>query len=97
MVTLLDTLKDERPRHPEKEHRPDQPVLKKPDWIRVRASSSPVFTETKNIVKENNLVTVCEEAGLSEHWRVLVQETRHHDDHGRYLHPRLRFLQRPNR
>ena len=71
MVTLLDTLKDERPRHPEKEHRPDQPVLKKPDWIRARASSSPVFNETKNIVKENNLVTVCEEAGcpnIGECW-----------------------------
>ncbi|MEP0944550.1 MAG: lipoyl synthase [Rhizobiaceae bacterium] len=71
MVTLLDTIKDQRPRHPEKEHRPDQPVLKKPDWIRVRASSSPVFAETKNIVKENNLVTVCEEAGcpnIGECW-----------------------------
>jgi lipoic acid synthetase len=71
MVTLLDTVKEQRPRHPEKEHRPDQPVLKKPDWIRVRASSSPVFNETKNIVKENNLVTVCEEAGcpnIGECW-----------------------------
>ncbi|MGI9366041.1 MAG: lipoyl synthase [Rhizobiaceae bacterium] len=71
MVTLLDTVKENRPRHPEKEHRPDQPVLKKPDWIRVRASSSPVFAETKDIVKENNLVTVCEEAGcpnIGECW-----------------------------
>ena len=71
MVTLLDTLADKRPRHPEKEHKPDQPVLKKPDWIRVRASSSPVFAETKNIVRENNLVTVCEEAGcpnIGECW-----------------------------
>ena len=71
MVTLLDTVKDQRPRHPEKEHRPDQPVLKKPEWIRVRASSSPVFKETQDIVKENNLVTVCEEAGcpnIGECW-----------------------------
>lgn len=71
MVNLLDTLKDQRPRHPEKEHRPDQPLLKKPDWIRVRASSSPIFNETRNIVKENNLVTVCEEAGcpnIGECW-----------------------------
>ncbi len=72
-MTLLDTVSGEkvRARHPEKEHRPDQPVLKKPDWIRVRASSSPVFTETKNIVRENNLVTVCEEAGcpnIGECW-----------------------------
>ncbi len=71
MVTILDTIGDKRPRHPEKEHKPDQPVLKKPDWIRVRASSSPVFTETKNIVREINLVTVCEEAGcpnIGECW-----------------------------
>ncbi|MFD0915494.1 lipoyl synthase [Pseudahrensia aquimaris] len=70
MATLLDTIGD-RPRHPEKAHRPDQPVMKKPDWIRVRSSSSPVFTETKNIVRENNLVTVCEEAGcpnIGECW-----------------------------
>jgi len=69
VVTLLDTVS--RPRHPEKAHRPDQPVLKKPDWIRVRASSSPVFAETRNIVRENNLVTVCEEAGcpnIGECW-----------------------------
>ncbi len=71
MVNLLNTLDEKRPRHPEKEHKPDQPVLKKPNWIRVRASSSPVFTETKEIVKENNLVTVCEEAGcpnIGECW-----------------------------
>ena len=24
-------------RHPEKAHRPDNPVLRKPDWIRVKA------------------------------------------------------------
>ncbi len=73
MVTLLNTLPEgtKRPRHPEKAHRPDQPVLKKPDWIRVRAKSSPIFNETKRIVKENGLVTVCEEAGcpnLGECW-----------------------------
>jgi lipoic acid synthetase len=71
MVTLLDTVKDDRPRHPEKQHRPDQPVLKKPDWIRVRASNSPIFNETKKIVRDNNLVTVCEEAGcpnIAECW-----------------------------
>ena len=69
MVTLLDTVS--RPRHPEKEHKPDQPVLKKPDWIRVRMSNSPTYNETRAIVKENNLVTVCEEAGcpnIGECW-----------------------------
>lgn len=76
MVTLLDTVRrpsaaSSRPRHPEKEHKPDQPVLKKPDWIRVRASNSPVFAETRKTVHEHGLVTVCEEAGcpnIGECW-----------------------------
>ena len=70
MVTLLDTVK-EKPRHPEKAHRPDQAVAKKPDWIRVRAGGSPVYQQTREIVRENNLVTVCEEAGcpnIGECW-----------------------------
>ncbi|MBM3348922.1 MAG: lipoyl synthase [Betaproteobacteria bacterium] len=38
-------------------------TLKKPDWIRVKAaSSSSRFTEIKQILRENQLVTVCEEA-----------------------------------
>jgi lipoic acid synthetase len=38
-------------------------ALKKPDWIRVKAaSSSSRFTEIKQILRENQLVTVCEEA-----------------------------------
>jgi lipoyl synthase len=36
--------------------------LKKPDWIRVRAPSSPRFFEIKRILREHNLHTVCEEA-----------------------------------
>ncbi len=74
MVTLLDTVdtkSSDRERHPEKAHRPDQPAPRKPDWIRVRASSSPVYKETVEIVRENNLVTVCEEAGcpnIGECW-----------------------------
>lgn len=60
-----------RARHPEKANRPDTPVLRKPDWIRVRAPGSPVYAETKQILRENNLVTVCEEAGcpnIGECW-----------------------------
>ena len=73
MVTLLDTIggRDARPRHPEKARRPDTPVLRKPDWIRVRAPGSPVYRETQEIVKSNGLVTVCEEAGcpnIGECW-----------------------------
>lgn len=72
MATLIDTLKqDSRPRHPEKAHRPDQPIQRKPDWIRVKAPGSPKWAETHRIVKENGLVTVCEEAGcpnIGECW-----------------------------
>ena len=78
MVTLLDA----RPRHPEKANRPDAEVLRKPDWIRVRAPGSAVYKETQQIVRENNLVTVCEEAGWPQYRRVLVEKARHHDDHG---------------
>ena len=62
---------DDAPRHPEKAHRPDQPALKKPDWIRVRAPGSPGFVKTRDIVREHGLVTVCEEAGcpnIGECW-----------------------------
>jgi lipoic acid synthetase len=73
MVTLIDTVTAgvARPRHPEKAHRPDAPVLRKPDWIRVRSPNSPVYRETTAIVREHNLVTVCEEAGcpnIGECW-----------------------------
>ena len=76
MVTLLDTVtKDhsqtERPRHPEKAHRPDNPIQRKPAWIRVKAPTSPVYRETQQVVRSNNLVTVCEEAGcpnIGECW-----------------------------
>jgi lipoic acid synthetase len=70
MAVVFDLLNDdprkkgEAPaRHPEKAHRPDNPVLRKPDWIRVKAPGSPKWAETNRIVKENGLVTVCEEAG----------------------------------
>jgi lipoic acid synthetase len=72
MVTVLDTVSGgPKPRHPEKAHKPDSEVLRKPDWIRVRAGGSPVYEETRKIVKENGLVTVCEEAGcpnIGECW-----------------------------
>ncbi|WP_137392075.1 lipoyl synthase [Rhodoligotrophos defluvii] len=71
MVTLIDRMEPPAARHPEKAHRPDSPVLRKPDWIRVRAPGSPVYQETRAIVREHNLVTVCEEAGcpnIGECW-----------------------------
>ncbi len=72
MVTVVDTTTSRpRPRHPEKAHRPDTELLRKPDWIRVRAPNSTGYFETREIVKSNNLVTVCEEAGcpnIGECW-----------------------------
>jgi lipoic acid synthetase len=71
MAVVLDLLNNPRPRHPEKAHRPDQEVLKKPDWIRVKAPVSPGYMNTRAIVRENKLVTVCEEAGcpnIGECW-----------------------------
>ncbi|MEM8797877.1 MAG: lipoyl synthase, partial [Pseudomonadota bacterium] len=73
MVTVLDKRNPlaQKPRHPEKANRPESVRLKKPDWIRVKAPGSHAFNETREIVKENNLVTVCEEAGcpnIGECW-----------------------------
>ena len=71
MVTVLDTLVRPRSRHPEKAHRPDQDVARKPDWIRVKAPTSRGYAETREIVRSHGLVTVCEEAGcpnIGECW-----------------------------
>jgi lipoic acid synthetase len=71
MVVLLDTVNAARPRHPEKAHRPDAPVLRKPEWIRVKAPVSRGYNETQGIVRANGLHTVCEEAGcpnIGECW-----------------------------
>lgn len=71
MVTVLDTVNQRRLRHPEKAHRPDNEVLKKPEWIRVKAPVSRGYAETRDIVRSNKLVTVCEEAGcpnIGECW-----------------------------
>src|SRR5229473_2125469 len=71
MAIVLDTLQSPRPRHPEKAHRPETPVLRKPPWIRVKAPGSLGFAETSRIIRANGLHTVCEEAGcpnIGECW-----------------------------
>lgn len=76
MATVIDTLKargpeDRAARHPEKQNRPDTPVLRKPEWLRVRAPGSGQYNETKGIVREHKLHTVCEEAAcpnIGECW-----------------------------
>jgi lipoyl synthase len=72
MAVVIDNLQRiAAPRHPEKAHRPDQPALRKPDWIRVKAPVSQGYVETQRIVRANGLHTVCEEAGcpnIGECW-----------------------------
>ncbi|MCC6889939.1 MAG: lipoyl synthase [Hyphomicrobiales bacterium] len=71
MVVVLDTVVDKRSRHPEKAHRADTPVTRKPAWIRVKAPVSRGYVETLQIVRSNGLHTVCEEAGcpnIGECW-----------------------------
>ena len=58
-------------RHPEKGDRPDNPIQRKPAWIRVKAPNHPVYHETRALMRENRLVTVCEEAAcpnIGECW-----------------------------
>ncbi|MDE2239460.1 MAG: lipoyl synthase [Rhodospirillales bacterium] len=62
---------DHRVRHPEKQHRPDNPIARKPSWIRVKAPTHPVYHETRALMREKNLTTVCEEAAcpnIGECW-----------------------------
>jgi lipoic acid synthetase len=59
-------------RHPEKAHRPDNPVPRKPDWLRVRAPGAPEYLATRRTVREWRLNTVCEEAAcpnIGECWK----------------------------
>jgi lipoic acid synthetase len=58
-------------RHPEKAHRPDNPVKRKPAWIRVKAPTSPQYQETRRTIRAHKLHTVCEEAAcpnIGECW-----------------------------
>src|SRR5476649_1304067 len=70
MAVVLD-INSPRPRHSEKAHKPDSPLAKKPDWIRVKAPVSKGYFETQAIMRANGLHTVCEEAGcpnIGECW-----------------------------
>jgi lipoyl synthase len=61
-----------QPRHPEKAHKPDNPIQRKPDWIRVKAPVSREYHETRKLIRAHNLRTVCEEAAcpnIGECWK----------------------------
>ena len=58
-------------RHPEKVNKPSSPIKKKPEWIRSKIIDSKIFFQTKQVVNQNNLVTVCQEANcpnITECW-----------------------------
>jgi lipoyl synthase len=60
-------------RHPEKAGRPDSPIPRKPDWLRVRAPGSPEYQATRRLMRELQLNTVCEEAAcpnIGECWKL---------------------------
>lgn len=72
MTENLNKEGDAKIRHPEKMHRPDNPIQRKPDWIRVKAPNSPEYLETKELMRGLNLHTVCEEAAcpnIGECWK----------------------------
>jgi len=73
MTTVIDQAGQDRRalRHPEKAHRPDNPILRKPEWIRVKAPMGHEYSQTEAIVRQHGLHTVCEEAGcpnIGECW-----------------------------
>jgi lipoyl synthase len=72
MATLIDTTKPKQAhRHPEKRNREDSPIQRKPAWIRVKAPVGKGYLETRKIVREKGLFTVCEEAAcpnMGECW-----------------------------
>ncbi|HNR76276.1 MAG TPA: lipoyl synthase [Parvularculaceae bacterium] len=72
MTTIIDLTRGApQLRHPEKQKRPDAPLLRKPAWIRVKAPGSTGYAETREIVRSKNLHTVCEEAAcpnIGECW-----------------------------
>ena len=58
-------------RHPEKQNKTENPIKKKPNWIRSKMPNSKEYFLTKTIVNNNNLVTVCQEANcpnITECW-----------------------------
>lgn len=58
-------------RHPEKQNKFNPTILKKPDWIKVRAPSGSDYQDTLNLIKKYNLNTVCQEAAcpnIGECW-----------------------------
>src|SRR5947209_18741971 len=59
-------------RHPEKAGRPDSPIPRKPDWLRVKAPVSAEYQATRRLMRDLALNTGCEEAAcpnIGECWK----------------------------
>lgn len=60
-----------RLRHPEKAKKADSVIPRKPKWIRKKKIESAEYYETRRLMRDNNLSTVCEEAScpnIGECW-----------------------------
>ncbi|MTI03414.1 lipoyl synthase [Roseibium sp. RKSG952] len=60
-----------RPRHPEKAKKADSVIPRKPKWIRKKKVEGPEYYETRRLMRDHNLATVCEEAAcpnIGECW-----------------------------
>ena len=58
-------------RHPEKINKPDNPIKRKPSWIKSKIINSREFFTTKSLISKSKLVTVCQEANcpnITECW-----------------------------
>ena len=58
-------------RHPEKQNKFNPTILKKPEWIKVKAPNGLDYQDTLNLIKKYNLNTVCQEAAcpnIGECW-----------------------------
>ena len=67
-------------RHPEKAHRPDNPIQRKPDWIRVRAPNSPEYAETKRLMREGQGMSFDAVMEMSAAMQSLAHLTRDHQE-----------------
>ncbi len=72
MVNKLTDLElRQKVRHPEKVKKAISPIKRKPNWIRVKAPNSSSYFETRALMQELKLTTVCEEAAcpnIGECW-----------------------------
>ncbi len=97
MSVVLDLLRNDQASAPPREGaRPDKPIQRKPDWIRVKAPGSkgwtrPARSSTSTAWSPSarrRAAPISASAG---------EEARHLHDHGRHLHAGLRLLQRAHR